>query len=256
MRLAEKYRSEIVLALMLSAFIAVAMMPAIPQNPAYHQFADQRSFLGVANFLNVLSSIVFVLAGLYGLAIIRAGGAGNGMLPLHRMYAVFFIGIFLTGIGSGWYHLAPDNQRLFWDRLPMTIAFMSLFSVILFERVSRSRAVRLFWILIVAGAGSVMYWLYTENLGQGDLRLYVLVQFLPVILIPVILMLYQSEFKGDQYYWLLILSYVLAKLAEFLDTVLFELTFNIVSGHSLKHVISAAGVCCIVIMYKKYRSWI
>jgi len=55
-----------------------------------------------------------------------------------------FVGVFLTGIGSSYYHLYPDNRTLVWDRLPMTIAFMALFGAIVGEYISRRAARELF----------------------------------------------------------------------------------------------------------------
>lgn len=42
--------------------------------------------------------------------------------------AVLFAGVLLTSAGSTWYHLAPTNDSLVWDRLPMTLGFMGLFA--------------------------------------------------------------------------------------------------------------------------------
>ena len=59
-------------------------------------------------------------------------------------YLTLFEGVALTALGSGYYHLAPDNARLVWDRLPMTIGFMGLLAAVLAERVSVPVARRLF----------------------------------------------------------------------------------------------------------------
>lgn len=49
------------------------------------------------------------------------------------------------------------------------------------------RAGKLFIIpLIFAGVTSVMHWYISESQGQGDLRLYVPVQFYPLLIIPAI----------------------------------------------------------------------
>lgn len=34
----------------------------------------------------------------------------------------------LIGLGNGYFHYSPDNQTLFWDRLPMTLDFLAVFS--------------------------------------------------------------------------------------------------------------------------------
>ena len=75
----------------------------------------------------------------------------------------------LTAACSSYYHLAPDNARLVWDRLPMTVGFMGLFAAMLTERVNPRLGRALLVPLIFAGVGSVVYWFWTELRGVGDL---------------------------------------------------------------------------------------
>lgn len=106
---------------------------------------------------------------------------------------VFFVGIFLTGIGSTYYHLNPSNETLFWDRLPMTISFMAFFTIVISEFISKKLGTNLFIPLLTSGIFSLLYWQITESKGVGDLRFYVLVQFLPIILISAILIIYKNS---------------------------------------------------------------
>ena len=156
-------------------------------------------------------------------------------------YILFFVGVSLVAFGSGYYHLWPSNQTLVWDRLPMTIAFMALFSIIIAEFVSLRLGKLALWPLVVFGGFSVVYWHVTELGGHGDLRLYALVKFLPMILIPLMLLLFKPKFSEVSGYWLLMFAYVLAKLFEHYDEATYHL-FSFISGHSLKHIIAAAGV--------------
>src|SRR5215472_17342126 len=96
----------------------LALLPKIPQDQAYHLFADQRTLIGIPNFWNVVSNIPFVAVGALGLARYR-----NNIATI-----VLFLGVFMTGIGSAYYHWAPSDGTLFWDRLPMTVAFAAIFS--------------------------------------------------------------------------------------------------------------------------------
>ncbi|PYU18912.1 MAG: hypothetical protein DMG30_26090 [Acidobacteria bacterium] len=109
-------------------------------------------------------------------------------------YAVFFLGVALTSIGSAYYHWAPDNGRLVWDRLPMSIAFMSLLAAIITERITVNAGLRSLLPLMALGIASVLYWHLTELKGQGDLRLYGLVQFYPVMAIPLLLTLFPARY--------------------------------------------------------------
>jgi uncharacterized membrane protein YeaQ/YmgE (transglycosylase-associated protein family) len=122
----------------------------------------------------------------------------------------------------------------------MTIAFMALFSAIVGNYVSVQLAQKIVAPLLIAGIGSVLYWYVTELNGQGDLRFYVLVQFLPIVLIPLILWLFESKPDNDEYIWGIIGAYAASKLMERFDAELYSLV-GLISGHSLKHLTAAFG---------------
>ncbi len=215
-------------------------VPAIPQDPSYHHFADRRGHFGIPNFFNVVSNLPFLLVGLAGIREC-SGHSAPGMLPrLRPAYLTFFAGIALIGPGSAYYHWAPTNTTLLWDRLPMTVAFMAFFTMIIGEYVSEKAGRRLLWPLVIVGVASVFYWAITESRGHGDLRPYALVQFLPLVLIPLILIWFPPRFEGPGYVWALLLAYLAAKLAESMDAVVFEL-LEPINGHSLKHLLAALG---------------
>lgn len=215
-------------------------MDPIPQDAAYHIFADDRSYLGISNFWNVASNVLFAIVGAAGLWAIGRTNLVSTLPGLMPAMAVFYSGVLLTAFGSAWYHLNPGIASLFWDRLPMTIAFMGFFVVIIGEQVSLRVARTLFFPLLIIGAASVMYWSLTESQGAGDLRLYGLVQFLPMILVPMMLLLFRSSFDRTDFLWAMIAIYVLAKVAESNDRQIYELGIGL-SGHSLKHLIAAVA---------------
>lgn len=221
-----------------TALIGISFVPALPQDVLYHDFADRRSFLDIPNFFDVLSNLPFVMVGLLGLWALRGGVTSGGKAGLLLHYRIFFIGVLLTGFGSAYYHWAPDNHTLVWDRLPMTVAFMAFFSALVGESMSLRAGQRLLWPLLLAGFFSVAWWHFTEQAGRGDLRPYVLVQFLPIVLIPYILLAFPAPFRSNRAIWYLIVCYLLAKVLEALDVYLFDLG-EIISGHSLKHLSAA-----------------
>lgn len=234
------YRVRILFIITLAALIAVFNFAPIPQDPAYHRFADQRLIAGLPNFWNVISNVPFLIIGFIGMRQVLIRQPAGALADLRWMYFVFFVGVFLTGIGSSYYHLNPDNRTLVWDRLPMTIGFMALFSAIVGEYISIRAARTLFAPLLIIGLASVFYWHVTELNGRGDLRPYALVQFLPMVLIPVILWLFSSDRQDDVYYWGMIAAYVLSKGAEYFDAGLYDLA-GTVSGHTLKHLLAAVA---------------
>jgi len=243
-------RLKIIVTIVAVSVIAVFSMDPIVQDPAYHHFADRRGTLNIPNIYNILSSLPFVIIGIMGMRLVALGRASGGLVELQAVYMTFFAGVFLTGFGSVYYHYHPDNQTLLWDRLPMTIAFMAFFSAIAGETISSQMALKLFIPLLVSGIASVVYWHVSELNGHGDLRAYVLVQFLPILLIPLILWLFNSRLNGIKYIWGVIVAYAVSKLMEFFDARIYS-SLGVISGHSLKHLIAAFAA---FIFYRALRN--
>lgn len=242
---------QVLLIITAVATTAVFFMPAIPQDPAYHIFVDGRTLLGINNFWNVSSNLVFVIVGIIGLLAVAFSSLPARLPELNIAYYLFFIGVCLTGVGSSYYHLGPSNATLVWDRLPMTISFMAFFSVIAGEQLSPTVGRRLLWPLLVLGLLSVVYWHYTEGLGEGDLRAYGLVQFLPILLVPVLLLGFRPRFSGNIYLWAVIGGYLLSKLLEQGDAVIYDVIG--IGGHALKHVAAAAATAFFYLALKKRK---
>lgn len=230
-----------------AAVIAGAfLLDRIPQDPAYHVFADRGPLLGIANFGNVMTNLPFLFVGLFGLT--QAHRLSDSTLGLH--YRVLCIGVALVALGSAYYHFDPSTPALVWDRLPMTVAFMALFAAILSDRLSRTLGRALLWPLVALGISSIAWWIHTELAGQGDLRPYALVQFLPMLLVPLILLLSKSGSLSTALLWKSLGAYGAAKLAEHLDPVIFEAT-GVFSGHSLKHLLAALGAWWAIRAFQK-----
>ncbi len=248
----ESKRQLLLISIALSLFVAIFFMQPIAQDQTYHQFADQNTLFSIPNFWNVVSNIPFILIGIIGLTAIRKKSIDGSLPELRVIYSVFFAGLIFTGFGSSYYHLNPNNASLVWDRLPMTISFMAFFTVVLGENISLTLAKRVFYPLLAIGFFTVIYWLMTESNGAGDLRPYVLVQFLPVIMIPLILWLYQSPFTGQRYIVAVLVAYVLAKLLEHFDHEVFGMLGE-VSGHSIKHLMAALGTYFFYLALRKRK---
>ena len=234
------------------ALSGIFFIEPIAQSTQYHQFVDQRSFFAIPNFLNVVSNSGFFLLGIYGVYLLAIRKTANILQQIRPFYVVLYSGVALVGLGSAYYHIWPDNMTLVWDRLPMTISFMAFFSIVVAEFISVKLAKILFVPLLLAGFGSVGFWVYGELNGTGDLRPYVLVQFLPIILTPIILIIYRSSFDKTAAYWWLLVSYIIAKLFEHFDAEIFA-ALGFVSGHSLKHLAAAIGLFLLLMSYQ-YRT--
>ena len=229
-RVAQNRSLLILLGAMAVTLAALLLVPPIPQDQSYHQFADQRALLGMPNFWNVVSNLPFIVIGAIGLA------------QFHRdpVTAVLFGGIFLTGFGSSYYHWSPSDSTLLWDRLPMTLAFMAILAAAIEERVDAQAGRILLWPLLALGIVSLLVWRWRD-----DLRLYAWVQFYPCLALPVLFVLCRPKYTRASWWVIAAVLYVLAKVMEYTDRAIY-LAGSIVSGHTIKHL--AAGAACYAIL--------
>ena len=235
----DRNRHLMVIAFTVLCLLAALLLPAMAQPVAYHDFADHRKMFGVPNFLDTVSNLGFLVAGLAGLSVVFRPRTCFEFNEERWPYAIFFAGMLLTAFGSGYYHLAPDNERLFWDRLPMTIAFMSLVAAQVVERISLRLGLTLLVPMLLVGAGSVIYWRMTERAGAGNVMPYGVLQGYSVVIMILIERFHPSRYRrGVDIYWVFA-AYVVAKLLETFDRQFFALG-HLVSGHTLKH-LAAAG---------------
>jgi len=215
---------------------ALLLVSPIPQDQSYHQFADQRTIFGIPNFWNVVSNLPFLAVGAVGLWRYRDDAAT----------VVFFLGVFLTGIGSSYYHWNPNDGTLFWDRLPMTLSFAAILALVIEERISPRAGAILVWPALAIGVFSLLVWRWTD-----DLRLYFWVQFFPGLTIISLFLLYPARCTGARYWIAAGVLYALAKLFEFTDGVVYS-AGGLVSGHTLKH-LTAAGASFTILRYFQTR---
>jgi hypothetical protein len=236
--------------------VAALLSPRTPQPLSYHQFADQRAWLGIANFGDVASNLAFAVFGVWGLgwlAMLRPEESSQRFLDRreHWFYIAVFFGMLLTAAGSAYYHLAPDNDRLVLDRLPMTVVFMSLVAAMIAERFRVRLALWLWPPLLVLGILSVLEWHWSEQAGRGDLRVYAAVQVYAVLVLLLVLFL-PARYTRSADLGVVVGLYVMAKLLESFDQQIFG-AGHIVSGHTLKHLAAGFAGFCILRMLEKRR---
>jgi hypothetical protein len=232
------------------------MMPRTPQPQSYHLFADRRGYLGIPNFSDVLLNLPFALIGIWGLAFLlqaRSGSRTDTFIDEKERwpYLLVFVGLLITAFGSSYYHLAPDNARLLWDRLPMTITFMAMVSAVIAERIDVRLGIRLLPILLFIGLTSVMQWEWSEARGSGDLRFYAAVQAYSALVV-LLAFLFPKRYTRTRDFGLVVGFYALAKALETFDKSVFA-ALHVVSGHTLKHLAAAAAGYCILRMLQKRK---
>src|SRR5215468_2379312 len=223
--------------LMIISLIALLPFPPLLQDQTYHQFADQRELFGIPNFWNVVSNLPFVAVGAVGL------------WKFHRdaTTTVLFAGLFLTGFGSSYYHLDPNDSTLFWDRLPMTLCFAAILAAVVEERVDAKAGAMLLRPMLAIGIFSLLLWRWTD-----DLRLYAWAQFFPFVALVLILSLFPPKYTGTSYWVGAAALYALAKLLEYYDHKVYSFG-GILSGHTLKHLAAAAACLAMLKLFQDRR---
>ena len=229
----------IFLGLMGASLAALLLLPPILQDQGYHRFADIRALFGIPNVWNVISNLPFVMIGAIGLMRCRDDAAT----------VIIFFGILLTGFGSSYFHWSPNDDTLFWDRLPMALAFMAILANVVAERLSAKAGAILLWPLLAIGVSSLLVWRW-----NGDLRLYGWVQFFPLLALPLMLLLLPPKYTGTLYWIAAAALYALAKVLEHFDDAIYSIG-HFVSGHTLKHLV-AATACLVVLRYFQTRRMI
>jgi len=240
-----RYRREILVGLLIfGSFLSLLFIAPIPQDPAYHQFADLRTVWGIPNFLNVLTSLVFLVVGLLGLI----SGGTHQLTVAPWSWRTLFGAVTLVGLGSAYYHWAPSHWTLVWDRLPMAVGFMALFVALLSENVNPKLETILLVPMCLLSIFSVVYWHFTD-----DLRFYIWVQVSPLLGILILLLLFRGRQTHQAYLMAALGLYILAKVAEVEDQSIYSISQQKLSGHSLKHLLSAWAVFLIYRMLNQRR---
>ena len=248
-------KASLGLLILLTAGVALVccMLPRIPQPLSYHHFADRRSLLGIPNFGDVVSNLPFAVIGLWGLVFLRRSNSNPDGHFIDRReqwpYLFVFLGLLLTAFGSSYYHLDPNNATLVWDRLPMTITFMSMVAAVIMERINLRLGLWLLPVLLIVGMGSVWQWNWSELRGAGDLRFYAAVQAYAAMVI-LLALLFPARYTRSRDLGFVVGFYALAKVLEYFDRPIFA-ALHIVSGHTLKHLAAAAAGYCILRMVQK-----
>jgi hypothetical protein len=218
--------------------------PQVAQSSAYHQFADARTLLGIPHALDSLSNIGFLIFGIYGLGLARLGRLELFSASFKASVLTFFIGFVATAAGSAYYHLAPDNPGLVVDRLGMVIVFAGMLGMGAAQRVSERGGWTMLGFGLIAGPASVLYWS-----ASGSILPYAVMQAGGITL--TCLMLSGAKRGPGPCWWVMVLSYGLAKVCESHDAQIFELTGQLLSGHTVKHLLAALPILAITEALKR-----
>lgn len=236
------WKDSLLASLVIITFACLFFIDPISQDLTYHTFADTRTMFDVNNFLDVASNLPFLFVGLLGLTTIYK----HWGITSSCSWLVLFLSIFLVAFGSSYYHLNPQNETLTWDRLPMAIGFMALFVIVLADYVNSQLEKWLLIPMCFVGITSVIYWHMTD-----DLRLYVWVQFVSLTLLLLIIFIYKPAHLQTKYLFYAVFFYAFSKLFEYFDKQIYELMGQVLSGHTIKHLLAAVATFFFYILLKQ-----
>lgn len=214
---------------------------------AYFDFADQRCILGIDNFSDVLSNLAFALVGFYGLYLIQK----NSFLHEEQRFIgrVLSAAMILVSIGSAYFHYYPTVERLFWDRVPMVLAFISVIALLITDRADKKLGLQVLFVLFVVCSLTLLLW----RLNYLNLRPYLLIQFGGLLYIVLISCLRPKGQIANAHVASAFAFYALAKVFETFDKNIYEMT-GIMSGHTLKHLAAALSMFVLIQAFSKIKN--
>ena len=236
-------RIDLLALLVLAApWLAAWWLPGFAQPQSFHDYADQRMWLGIPHAADVLTNLPFLLIGALGLRLTSHVIISDRRTA--RAYWLLFLGVLLTAFGSAWYHLNPNDVTLVWDRLPMALGFAGLVAATLADRAPQ-RATRFAVAFASGAAATVIYWHATANLLP-----YLVMQACSMAVALIATAWIASGYSlASRMYWAAGI-YALALICERLDHLVYASSNGIVSGHSLKHLAAAAAIVVIYTMLR------
>lgn len=232
----------ILISLFAVSFVAVMLIGEIEQYQQYHNFADNRTFFAVPNFFDVSSNLLFAVVGIIG----SLFAYKRVRREAYYSWITMFAGVTLVSFGSGYYHWNPNDATLVWDRMPMMIGFMGLFTAVLTEFMNPKLEKFMLVPAVIIGVLSVIYWHYTN-----DLRYYIWLQAVTFLAITAVLFMYEGRFTLSRYLLYAFGFFMLSKFTELSDRELYSVNSGLLSGHTLKHILSALAVFYLYLMLKR-----
>jgi hypothetical protein len=230
----------VLLAAVVALFLFALLGPAVSQPGDYHHFADRRVLWQLPMAMDVLSNLPFALAALLGGAALWQARHAVGNVE-RAMASLFFAGLLLAAAGSAWYHLAPDEAGLAIDRCAMAVAFAGLLGLAAAGRVSERAGAWLGLSVLLLGPVAAR-----TALSTGNVLPWAVLQFGGMVLLVLLALRAPRTDSLPVGVVAVLLAYGLAKLLELNDQAVFEISGQLVSGHTLKHAVAALAAVPVI----------
>jgi len=237
------------LAALIAPWLAAFWLPSFAQPQSFHDYADQRVWLGLPYAADVLSNVPFLVVGAIGLHFVLHGWRTSNRHAFFDQraawpYALLFLGILLTAFGSAWYHVQPNDATLVWDRLPIALGFAGLVAGTLTDRAAQ-RIAPLLSAFATVGAGTVLYWH-----ASGNLVPYLVMQAGFIAAALIVTAWIPSRYTHANRIYAAAGLYAVAVICERLDHQVYALLEGLISGHTLKHLFACAAILSVFSMLR------
>ncbi|HTR59374.1 MAG TPA: hypothetical protein VMM27_14445 [Casimicrobiaceae bacterium] len=211
---------------------------ALSQDPSYHLFADERTWMAIPRAGDVLSNLAILGAGLAGVLLWRRVHIDPGE---RAAYALLVVGMLMTAFGSAYYHWAPSDARLIWDRLPMTFVLAATVALVLADRVDPAFARVAWWPFALLGIAALAWWAWS-----GDLLFYLVMRIGSGLLIVGLCLLRTGRHSHIGWLVAALALDIVMTLSERMDREIFAVTQGFLSGHNLKHLLAGVLLACVL----------
>ena len=228
----------ILTALTLATVVGLLAWGPVPLDASAHEYADQRRWFGLPHAVNVLANLPLLLVGIWGWRTTRASA---WPAAVRRPWQAFHLCVAGGSLIAAAYHVAPNNAGFVLSQIALSAAFALLTFGMLAERVNprfgSNAGQATVGVIVVASLGAVLFG--AGSGGSIDLRPFLLLQLLPVLLIPAGALGLPGAHTASSDWLLMLVAYAAAKAFDFADVQIFAAT-GWISGHALMHISLAA----------------
>ncbi|HEX6707922.1 MAG TPA: hypothetical protein VF169_24470 [Albitalea sp.] len=233
----------LLLAMMLAMAAGLMAYGPVPIVPADHLFADQRTWLGMAQGAQVVACLPLVAVGAWGaVATLRSSWPSALRMP----WLLFFVLCVAMSVVNLAYHLSPGDVGFAFTHLFAAAALTALALGFMAERVDAlfGSAQAVAGGLGVAGFAALWWFAGQWASGEGDMRALLFLESLPLLLIPAGALSLPGRHTSTADWIAMLVLYLVARVAGMADAAVYSAT-GWISGHTAMHLLLAAVAACL-----------
>jgi len=237
-----------ILAVILFTLVLTKLVPSLADIKGYESYADQREFFGIKFFAHTISSIPFIVFGMYGLDRILYQPKNIPCISKFYervIYEFAFIISIVIGICSIYFHIGLSDNVILCDKIPSLILFILILAIVLIERIDEDQlgfTIMFPLALITISCFTALQIHYL--LASNEFRQYIIIEFLPILLAVTSVLFFKSKYNNNYFWHLILINILISRICDYFDLEIYNLTFKLISGHTLNHL-----TCSLAIYY-------